>query len=95
MENPLRHTDVRSLEGKLKGYHRLRIGEYRAIFEMDSPGRRTGILEIIPRGKAYPLDRAACGQNRVLNTGRTRSPLGLSRTMLTRPIWMPFPIVQA
>lgn len=53
MENPFRHRDVRSLEGKLKGYHRFRVGEYRAIIEMDSAGRRIGVLEIIPRGKGY------------------------------------------
>lgn len=94
-ENPLRHKDVRSLEGRLKGYHRLRVGEYRAIFETDSAGRRIGVLEIIPRGRGYSFEGVAGGQNRVLKTGRTRSPFGLSRTMLTRPIWAPLSIFQA
>lgn len=52
-ENPLRHKNVRSLEGKLKGHYRLRIGEYRAIFELDPDGRRIGVLAVIPRGKGY------------------------------------------
>lgn len=52
-ENPLRHKDVRPLEGKLKGFYRLRSGEYRIIFELDSSDRRIGILAIVPRGKGY------------------------------------------
>ncbi len=52
-ENPLRYKDVRSLEGKLKGYYRLRIGEYRAIFELDPRYRRIGVLAVITRGKGY------------------------------------------
>ncbi len=52
-ENPLRHKNVRSLEGKLKGYYRLRVGEYRAIFELDPDGKRIGMLAVNPRGKGY------------------------------------------
>ncbi|MBM3295895.1 MAG: type II toxin-antitoxin system RelE/ParE family toxin [Candidatus Aminicenantes bacterium] len=52
-ENPLQHRDVRSLEGKLKGYYRLRVGEYRIIFELDTQRRRIGILAVVPRGKGY------------------------------------------
>ena len=52
-ENPPRYKDVRALEGKLKGYYRLRIGEYRTIFELDPDGRRIGVLAVIPRGKGY------------------------------------------
>jgi mRNA interferase RelE/StbE len=52
-ENPLQHKDVRSLEGKLKGYYRLRVGEYRIIFELDTQQRRIGILAVVPRGKGY------------------------------------------
>ncbi len=53
VENPLRHKDVRALEGKLKGFYRLRVGEYRVIFELDSEERRIGVLAIVPRGKGY------------------------------------------
>lgn len=53
LENPLRHKDVRPLEGELEGFFRFRVGEYRLIFEMDSPNRRIGILAIVIRGRGY------------------------------------------
>jgi mRNA interferase RelE/StbE len=52
-ENPLRDKDVRPLEGKLKGFYRLRVGEYRIIFELDPDNRRIGLLAIVPRGRGY------------------------------------------
>lgn len=52
-ENPLRHKDVRALEGKLQGYYRLRIGEYRLIFELDPKSRKIMLSAIAPRGNAY------------------------------------------
>jgi len=52
-ENPLRHKNVRSLEGKLRAFYRLRIGDYRLIFELDPDNRRIGVLAIVPRDKAY------------------------------------------
>ena len=52
-ENPLRQKDVRSLEGKLKAFYRLRVGEYRVIFELDAENRRTGVLAMVPGGRAY------------------------------------------
>jgi mRNA interferase RelE/StbE len=52
-ENPLRHKDVRPLEGKLKGFYRLRVGEYRIILELDSESKRIGLLSIVPRRKGY------------------------------------------
>jgi len=52
-DNPLRHKDVRALEGKLKPYYRFRVGEYRVIFELDPEYKRIGILAIAPRSKIY------------------------------------------
>lgn len=52
-ENPLRHKDVRGLEGKLQGYYRLRVGGYRLIFELDHMNRKININAIAPRGSAY------------------------------------------
>lgn len=52
-ENPLSHKDVRGLEGKYQDYYRLRVGEYRLIFELDSINKKIGILAVGPRGKAY------------------------------------------
>jgi mRNA interferase RelE/StbE len=53
IENPLRHKDVRALEGKLRGFYRLRVGRYRVIFELDRENKRIGVLAIVPRGKGY------------------------------------------
>lgn len=52
-ENPLLHKDVRPLAGKLKGFYRLRIADFRIIFELDRINKRIGIHLIIPRGNAY------------------------------------------
>jgi mRNA-degrading endonuclease RelE of RelBE toxin-antitoxin system len=43
----------RPLEGKLKKFYRLRIGEYRLIFELVPENARIGVLAIVPRGRAY------------------------------------------
>ena len=53
LENPLRHRDVRGLEGKYQDYYRLRVGEYRLIFEIDSVDNEIRVYAIVPRGKAY------------------------------------------
>ena len=53
LDNPLRHKDVRGLEGKYQDYYRLRVGEYRLIFELDPVNRRIGVHAITPRGSAY------------------------------------------
>ncbi len=52
-ENPLLHKDVRPLIGKLRGFYRLRVGEYRIIFELDRKNKRMGIHLIVSRGKAH------------------------------------------
>ena len=52
-ENPLSHKDVRPLVGKLRGFYRLRVGEFRIIFELDRPNKRIGAHVIVPRGDAY------------------------------------------
>jgi mRNA-degrading endonuclease RelE of RelBE toxin-antitoxin system len=53
LENPLRHKDVRPLEGKLRSFLRFRVGEHRIIFEIDSPNRRIGVLAIVARTNGY------------------------------------------
>ena len=52
-ENPLAHKDVRSLSGKLTGFHRLRVGNFRLIFELDKKDKRIGVHVIVSRGDAY------------------------------------------
>ncbi|MDH7513017.1 MAG: type II toxin-antitoxin system RelE/ParE family toxin [Clostridiales bacterium] len=51
--NPIFQKDVRRLEGKLKGFYRLRIGDLRVIFEVDWEEKRIGVLAVVPRGNAY------------------------------------------
>jgi mRNA-degrading endonuclease RelE of RelBE toxin-antitoxin system len=53
MDNPLLHRDVRPLIGKLRGFHRLRIGDFRIIFELDRKKRRIGFHVIVSREDAY------------------------------------------
>jgi mRNA interferase RelE/StbE len=52
-ENPLLHKDVRPLTGKLKGFYRLRVGDFRIIFELDRQNKRIGVNVIVTRGNAY------------------------------------------
>lgn len=52
-ENPLLHQGVRPLIGKLKGFYRLRVGDFRIIFELDRQNKRIGVHVIAPRGNAY------------------------------------------
>lgn len=52
-ENPLSHKDVRPLVGKLRGFYRLRVRDFRIIFELEKPDKRIGVHVIIPRGNAY------------------------------------------
>lgn len=53
MDNSLLHRDVRPLIGKLRGFHRLRIGNFRIIFELDRKKKRIGIHIIVSREDAY------------------------------------------
>ncbi len=53
MDNPLLHRDVKTLIGKLRGFYRLRIGDFRIIFELDRKKRRIGIHIIVSREDAY------------------------------------------
>jgi len=52
-ENPRSHRQVIPLVGKLKGYYRLRVGDYRVIFEILPSRKIIAVHLIIPRGQAY------------------------------------------
>jgi mRNA interferase RelE/StbE len=52
-ENPFCHKGIRPLEGKLRGFHRLRVGEYRIIIEFDTEHKHVGVHAVVSRGKAY------------------------------------------
>ncbi len=52
-EQPLRHSRVRPLTGKLKGDYRVKVGGWRILL---TPGRGSKVLHvyaILPRGDAY------------------------------------------
>jgi len=53
IDNPLLHRNVKPLIGKLRGFYRLRIGDFRIIFELDRKKRRIGIHAIVSREDAY------------------------------------------
>ena len=51
-DNPALQRSIRPLSGKLKGFYRLRVSEYRIIFELDAGNKRIGVQMIIHRGSA-------------------------------------------
>ena len=51
-ENPLDHKDVKPLTGDLRGFYRLRIGEYRVIFSVVKEQKIIAVVNIVPRGDA-------------------------------------------
>ena len=52
-ERPLLHPRVRPLTGRLKGDHRIRIGDWRVLFTANRESRRLYVYAILPRGDAY------------------------------------------
>ena len=52
-ENPLLHTNVRPLTGKLRGDYRLRVGDWRVLFTPDKDQKIIYVYAILPRGDAY------------------------------------------
>lgn len=45
------HRNVKPLRGR--GGHRLRVGDWRVIYELDHEGRRLVVLDLGPRGNVY------------------------------------------
>ena len=52
-ENPLENPQVKALTGELKGFYRLRIGNYRIIFTLLAKEEIIAVVNIFPRGNAY------------------------------------------
>ncbi len=52
-ENPLENPQVKALTGELKGFYRLRIGNYRIIFALLAKEEIIAVVNIFPRGNAY------------------------------------------
>jgi len=51
--NPLGSPGVAALKGEFAGLHRLRVGDYRVVYHVDSEQHRVFILAIGPRGDIY------------------------------------------
>ena len=52
-QDPLENTQVKALTGELKGFYRLRIGDYRIIFALLEEEKVIAVVNIFPRGNAY------------------------------------------
>jgi mRNA interferase RelE/StbE len=52
-EFPVLRPNVKSLVGKLEGFHRLRVGGYRIIFSILEDIRTIAVVNIFPRGDVY------------------------------------------
>lgn len=52
LNHPTLHKDVRPLTGRLKGFYRLRVAEWRILFEIDRKGIQIGVHLIVSRENA-------------------------------------------
>ena len=52
-QTPHQHPNIKSLKGKLKGYYRYRIGDYRIIYEIDEQIIQVIVIKIAHRSKIY------------------------------------------
>jgi mRNA interferase RelE/StbE len=51
-DNP-RPSGVETLSGEFRGLHRVRVGDYRIIYEISDTARMVSVARIRPRGRAY------------------------------------------
>lgn len=52
-DDPLLHSNVRALTGKLRGDFRLRVGKWRILFTPHIKKKMLYVFAIVPRGRAY------------------------------------------
>ncbi|MDJ0844866.1 type II toxin-antitoxin system RelE family toxin [Crocosphaera sp.] len=45
-QTPYQHSNIKSLKGKLKGYYRYRLGDYRIIYQVDDQTIQVIIIKI-------------------------------------------------
>lgn len=50
---PYQHPNIKSLKGKLKGYYRYRVGDYRIIYEIDDQTIQVIVIKIAHRSQVY------------------------------------------
>ncbi|MCX5805645.1 MAG: type II toxin-antitoxin system RelE/ParE family toxin [Proteobacteria bacterium] len=51
--HPVEHSQVKPLTGQLRGFYRLRVGDYRIIFSILPEQHIIAVVSIVPRGEAY------------------------------------------
>jgi mRNA interferase RelE/StbE len=51
--DPLTHPAVKPLIGEMRGFYRIRIGSYRAIFSIIHEIKTIAVVNIAPRGDVY------------------------------------------
>jgi mRNA interferase RelE/StbE len=51
--DPRRHPNIKALKGKLAGYHRYRVGDYRVIYRIQDGERVVIVVLIVHRSQAY------------------------------------------
>ena len=52
-QDPRRHPNIKRLKGKLKGYYRYRIGDYRVIYRIEEDRKLVIVVMIVHRSDAY------------------------------------------
>jgi mRNA interferase RelE/StbE len=52
-DDPLHSPGVAALKGELAGLHRLRVGDFRVVYEVEAEANEVFILAIGPRGDIY------------------------------------------
>jgi mRNA interferase RelE/StbE len=51
--NPVEHHDVKPLTGDLRGFYRLRLGDYRIVFAILRGIQTIAVVNFAPRGDVY------------------------------------------
>ena len=52
-QDPLQHSNIKQLKGKLAGHYRYRVGDYRVIYRIDDQGATVRVVKIAHRSEAY------------------------------------------
>lgn len=53
LENPIEHDEVKPLTGELRGFYRLRVGDYRIVFGIIKEEHIIAVVNMAPRGDVY------------------------------------------
>jgi len=51
--NPYLHPNIKTLKGKLAGYYRYRVGDYRVVYEIDERTNQVMVVTVVHRSGAY------------------------------------------